>query len=154
MAVREVAARDFARAPKAPSGSRRTDLSCGVGPQVYGQTDRRRASFSVEDYTTCTVPVPPRRRAGSRPGELSDEFRAAIATEARRLESAGTPVDVIRGVGDAFAALDDEVAQFAAVRLRAIAELRGQGWTYSKISDETGLSEARVAQLARAARGA
>jgi uncharacterized protein YerC len=112
----------------------------------------RRASFSVEDYSACTVPVPPRRRAGSRPGELSEDFRAAIAAEAERLEGAGSAVEVIRGVGDAFAALDDELAQFAAVRLRAVAELRAQGWTYAQIHEATGLSEARVAQLARAAR--
>jgi DNA-directed RNA polymerase specialized sigma24 family protein len=114
----------------------------------------RRASFSVEDYTSCAGTVPPKRRAGARPGELSAEFRAALAQEAERLEQAGTPVEVIRGVGDAFAALDEELAQFAAVRLRAVEHLRGEGWTYARISKATGLSEARVAQLVRASRNA
>jgi uncharacterized protein YerC len=79
---------------------------------------------------------------------------AAIAEEARRLEAIESPVEVICSVGDTFAALDAELEQIARVRLRAIAHLRGEGWTYDRIEAATGLSKARVAQLARLARRA
>lgn len=95
---------------------------------------------------------PRRRRAGSRPGHLSDEFKAAIANEAARLENIGGPPAVIRAVGDAFAALDGELEQLAQVRLRAVGYLRGEGWTYERIAEATGLSLARAAQLSRTAR--
>jgi DNA-directed RNA polymerase specialized sigma24 family protein len=94
---------------------------------------------------------PRRRRTGARPGRLSPGLRAAIATEADNLEASGGPLAVIRAVGDAFAALDAELEVLAQVRLRAVAELRGEGWTYDRIAEATGLSKARVAQLSRAA---
>lgn len=92
--------------------------------------------------------MPPRRqRDGSRSGSLSKAVREALEQEARRLQELPDPVDTIRGVGDAFAALDEELARFADVRLKAVDALRDQGWSYDKIAAETGLSKGRVAQL-------
>lgn len=113
----------------------------------------RRASLSTVVYTKSPEGMPPRRRrAGSRPGRLSNELKTAIAHEAARLENVGGPAAVVRAVGDAFAALDGELEQLSQVRLRAVGHLRGEGWTYQRIADATGLSLARVAQLARAVR--
>ena len=50
------------------------------------------------------------------------------------------------------AALDDALAEIALLRLRAIAELRRQGWSYDRIADAKSLSKGRVAQLARETR--
>ncbi|MDU0314101.1 hypothetical protein RKE38_10430 [Phycicoccus sp. M110.8] len=62
------------------------------------------------------------------------------------------PLEVIAAVGDVFASLDDALAEVALPRLRAVAELRRQGWSYDRIAAATQLSKGRVAQLAREAR--
>lgn len=96
--------------------------------------------------------MPPRRRAarsGARPGDLSPELRAAIREEAKRLGATGGPVEQIRSVGDAFAALDGELERIAKVRLAAVRRLRRDGWSYDRIAEETGLSKGRVAQLVK-----
>ena len=62
------------------------------------------------------------------------------------------PLVVIAAVGDVFAALDDALEQLAMPRLRAVADLRRQGWSYDRIAAATNLSKGRVAQLAREAR--
>ena len=59
---------------------------------------------------------------------------------------------VIASVGDLFASLADALAELAQPRLRVVAELRRQGWSYDRIADATGLSKGRVAQLSREAR--
>lgn len=92
---------------------------------------------------------PRRRRTGARPGQLSNEFREAVAVEAQRLRDLGDPIEVIRGVADAFAAMDRELEQFAQVRLDAIRDLREEGYSYDRIALTTGLSKGRVAQLVR-----
>jgi DNA-directed RNA polymerase specialized sigma24 family protein len=97
--------------------------------------------------------VPPRRRrAGSRPGQLSPELRDAITAEAAQLGALDEPLTVIEAVGDTFVALDDALAELALPRLRAVAELRSQGWSYDRIAAATNLSNGRVTQLAREAR--
>lgn len=92
------------------------------------------------------------RRAGYRPGKLSPQLQAAISQEACRLGEPEEPLEVIAAVGDVFASLDDALAELALPRLRAIADLRRQGWSYDRIATETNLSKGRVAQLAREAR--
>lgn len=94
---------------------------------------------------------PRRRRAGYRPGQLSPELRAAITAEAAHLADVSEPLAVIEAVGDTFAALDDALAELAMPRLRAIAKLREDGWSYDRIAAATNLSKGRVAQLAREA---
>jgi len=93
-----------------------------------------------------------RSRAGARPGELDPNLRAALRSEVQRLERLPDPVARIQAVNDSFAALDDELARLAGVRLRAVSALRGEGWTYARLVLSTGLSKTRVAQLARQAR--
>lgn len=96
--------------------------------------------------------VPPRRRrAGYRPGQLSPELSDAISAEAASLDALDEPLAVIAAVGDTFAALDDALAEIALPRLRAIALLRRQGWSYDRLAAATDLSKGRVAQLAREA---
>lgn len=95
---------------------------------------------------------PRRRRAGYRPGQLSPELRAAISAEAAAQGELAEPFAVIEAVGDTFAALDDALAEIALPRLRAIAQLRRDGWSYDRIAAATKLSKGRVAQLAREAR--
>lgn len=91
-------------------------------------------------------------RAGYRPGKLSPELQKAITAEAVRLSEPEDPLSVIAAVGDVFASLDDALAELALPRLKAIAQLRRQGWSYDRIAAETMLSKGRVAQLAREAR--
>ena len=94
--------------------------------------------------------MPPHaRRSGARRGSLSPSVRRELRAEAKRLAELGEPVAVIRAVGDAFAALDAELERVAAVRLRAVRQLRSDGWSYDRIAEATGLSKARVAQLSR-----
>jgi DNA-directed RNA polymerase specialized sigma24 family protein len=80
---------------------------------------------------------------------LSPQVRKALRDEAKRLEAAGGPVEQVRAVGDAFAALDAELERVAKVRLRAVAQLRRDGWSYDRIAAATGLSKGRVAQLVK-----
>lgn len=98
--------------------------------------------------------MPPRRRrrSGYRAGHLSPQLDQAISDEAQSLADLQEPLAVIAAVGDTFAALDDAVAQLALPRLRAVAQLRRQGWSYDRIAAATNLSKGRVAQLAKEAR--
>lgn len=91
-------------------------------------------------------------RAGYRAGAMSDDLRFAIAAEVQRLSTLGDPVEQARAVGDLFAAIDVELEQVAAVRLEAVREMRAQKLTYAQIAERTGITEARVAQLAREVR--
>lgn len=99
------------------------------------------------------MPPRARRRAGARRGALSPEVRDALRTEADRLAKLGEPLEVIKAVGDAFAALDGELERLARPRLEAVRALRRDGWSYDRIATATGLSKGRVAQLARDVRG-
>ena len=69
--------------------------------------------------------------------------------EAELLAGIEDPAKRAKAVGDAFAALDAELARLAAVRYDAVRELRAQGWSYDKLAAAAGLSKSRVAQLVR-----
>lgn len=117
---------------------------------------KQRASSHTEVYTqwAWSVPQPGRvRRAGARPGVLAKDLRTALRQEATRLSAITDPVARIKAVGDAFAALDTELERLALVRLQAVRDLRGLGWSYDRIAAGTGLSKGRVAQLCRDDRG-
>jgi hypothetical protein len=75
-----------------------------------------------------------------------------LRAEVARLRAIDNDVDRIRGVGDVLATLEAEWARVVDVRLSAVARLRAQGWSYSRIVAATGLSKSRVAQLVREAR--
>lgn len=126
---------------------------CSSGRYVPSPVRReRRASGRLDVYTPWGVIVSPRRRrAGHRVGQLSANLRAAITAEAELLEDPENPLATVTAVGDVFAALDDALAEIALPRLRAIADLRRQGWSYDRIAAATNLSKGRVAQLAREA---
>lgn len=97
--------------------------------------------------------MPPRRRRdGYRPGTLSPALNDALEAEGARLDAIAGPLETIAAVGDTYAALDDALDAIALPRLRAIAQLRAQGWSYDRIAAATELSKGRVAQLVRAAR--
>ncbi len=119
-----------------------------------------RVTYSMEpgthqDPAVGGVRVPPRRRRdGYRPGEqLSDTLHDAIAAEGDALEAIESPVETIEAVGQTWVALDDALEAISLPRLRAIAHLRGEGWSYDRIAAVTTLSKGRVAQLAREALG-
>ncbi|NHC21860.1 hypothetical protein G6553_01555 [Nocardioides sp. IC4_145] len=59
---------------------------------------------------------------------------------------------MITATGDAFAAMDEALAELAEPRLRAIAQLRRDGWSYDRIATATKLSKSRVVQLVQEAR--
>ena len=129
----------------APTRGRKRPTATSLAPA-------RRASKTIEVYSRSTSSVPDRRhRSGYRAGELSDDLLRALDAEVARLEAIPDPIEQTRAVGDAFAALDIELEALADVRLRAISRLRAGGWTYARIAQATGLSDARVAQLARQA---
>ncbi|VXB04093.1 conserved exported hypothetical protein [Aeromicrobium sp. 9AM] len=115
-----------------------------------------RACWSVDLYTQCGGEMPSRRhnRAGARDGIISAELQAALLRECHQLGSIVEAVERVQALNDFFAQLDFELEQFADVRLDAVAELRGRGWSYDRIASETKLSKSRVAQLSRAARRA
>jgi hypothetical protein len=77
-----------------------------------------------------------RRRSGARAGQLPDERRAALRDESERLAAIDDLLVAIRAVGDAFAALDDELARLAQVRLVAVRRLRQPGWSYDRIAED------------------
>lgn len=76
----------------------------------------------------------------------------AIAAEAARLDALGDDVAIIRATSTVFNALEDAILAIGEPRLRALVRLRGQGWSYNRLVDATGLSKTRVAQLVREAR--
>lgn len=96
--------------------------------------------------------APRRRRAGYKPGELSPQMRAAIAAESARLAELDDDIDIVRAVGEWFNALDDAILEIGEHRLLALGRLRGDGWTYSRLIDATGLSKARISTLVNRAR--
>ena len=109
--------------------------------------------YEVPLYTPHRGRVPPRRRRdGYRPATLGDDLCAVIAAGGERLEGIGNALEIIAAVGDTYAALDDALEAIAVPRLRAVAQLRAQGWSYDRIAAATDLSKGRVAQLVRAAR--
>lgn len=69
--------------------------------------------------------MPSRRRSnrsGYRPGQLSDELENALKEEAENFDSIEDELELIRAVGDTFAALDVALEELAVPRLRALAE--------------------------------
>lgn len=68
------------------------------------------------------------------------------------MEAIEGPVETIEAVGRTWVALDDALETISLPRLRAIAHLRREGWSYDRIAEATTLSKGRVAQLAREAR--
>lgn len=121
-----------------------TDRTVAVGTAV----SRPWSASQVCNRLYCLAGrVPVRRRVGT-----SNELRAALRTEVARLRAIDNDVDRIRGVGDVLATLEAEWARVVDVRLSAVARLRAQGWSYSRIVAATGLSKSRVAQLVREAR--
>lgn len=95
---------------------------------------------------------PRRRRAGYQPGDLSEQMRDAIAAEAARLDALGDDLATIRATSEVFNALEDAILSIGEPRLRALARLRAEGWSYNRLVEATGLSKTRVAQLVREAR--
>ncbi|GAB3868878.1 hypothetical protein GCM10028801_45440 [Nocardioides maradonensis] len=79
-------------------------------------------------------------------------MRAAIEAEAARLGAIEAPLDAVAAVGEVFNGLDDVLDELSVPRLRAIARLRAEGWSYERIAESTRLSKGRVAQLAREAK--
>jgi hypothetical protein len=110
---------------------------------------RRRADFLADLCKRSSAGVPPRRRAGSRPGDISPEFQAALAAEVERLAGLGDSQVVVRAVNDFFAQLDFELEAVADVRQDAVRQLRQQGWTLERIAEATGLSVSRGGQISR-----
>ena len=88
---------------------------------------------------------------GARPGTLAPPVRDALRADVQRIAASDDPLEIIRDVGDAFAALDAELARYADIRLNALIRLRADGWSYDRIAAATGLSKDRVARLARSA---
>lgn len=82
---------------------------------------------------------------------MTPKLREAIKEEAQRLDELEDAVITVRSAGDFFAQLDLEMEAITEVRARAVRRLRSDGWAYTRIAAETGLSYARVAQLARSA---
>ncbi|TQJ49281.1 hypothetical protein FBY26_0959 [Phycicoccus sp. SLBN-51] len=79
-------------------------------------------------------------------------MRDAITAEAARLEDVEDDLETIRATGQVFNALDDAILAIGEPRLRALARLRAQGWSYNRLVEATGLSKTRVAQLVKEAR--
>ena len=116
-------------------------------PEVGGSRARIRPIGRTGD-----VPTRRQNRSGARDGLISAELQAALLAEAHQLASIDGAVEQVKAVNDFFAQLDAELEQFADVRFEAVSQLRAEGMSYDRIAEATGLSKARVAQLARAAR--
>ena len=54
---------------------------------------------------------PRRRRAGYKPGELSEQMRHAISAEAARLDALGDDLATIRATSEVFNALEDAILE-------------------------------------------
>lgn len=79
-------------------------------------------------------------------------MRGAISAEAARLDALDNDLATIRATSEVFNALEDAILEIGEPRLRAIARLRADGWSYTKLVEATGLSKTRVAQLVSEAR--
>jgi hypothetical protein len=111
---------------------------------------RPRVQTSARSALHGVPPRPRQPRAGAHRGALSRELRQALRAEAARLARLGDPEAQIRGVSDAFAALDPELARLSEVRYRAIQTLRREGGrSYERLVAASGLSKTRVAQQCR-----
>lgn len=95
---------------------------------------------------------PRRRRAGYRPGDLSQQLRDAIAAEAELLSQVETDLAMVDAVSETLAAVEEELDAVRMLRWEAIASLRAQGWSYDRMAAATSLSKTRVRQLAAEAR--
>jgi len=81
-------------------------------------------------------------------------MREAIAAESARLAELDDDVEIIKAVGAWFNALDDAILEVGQHRLDAITRLRGEGWSYSRLIEQTGLSKTRISHLVNRARRA
>jgi DNA-directed RNA polymerase specialized sigma24 family protein len=113
---------------------------------------RRHAVVRVDLYTDVSASTPLSRRTPGAPATLSVNLRTAFDAEVIALQEQPDPLHAIRVVGNTFAALDTELERLASLRLKAVAELKADGWGHGRIAAATGLSKSRVAQLAAAAR--
>ena len=73
------------------------------------------------------------------PADLEAALGAALST--------GSPMDRYLTAGLDLAVAEAEVARCADERARALADLHGEGWSYARIAEATGLSRARAQQL-------
>jgi hypothetical protein len=97
--------------------------------------------------------VPAReRRPGYRPVELPASVATGVEAELAGLEQLDAGAQV-RELSRLMSALDQLNARLAQLRLDAVADMREANLTYEQIAEQSGLSYARVAQLARAAKG-
>lgn len=80
---------------------------------------------------------------------VRDAVREACASTSRLQD----PLAQISAASVLMAALEEETVQLAQLRIAAVLELRRSGWSLGRIADATGLSKARIAQIARDARG-
>ena len=77
---------------------------------------------------------------------------ATVTARPSTLDALGDDLATIRATGQVFNALDGAILDIGEPRLRGIARLRAQGWSYNRLVEETGLSKTRVAQLVSEAR--
>jgi len=80
---------------------------------------------------------------------LETVVRAAFAQVQGPLSDLEDPAARVRAVNNVLAAVEEELAALAVIRIEAVLDLRRQGWSLDRIARETGLSKARVAQIAR-----
>lgn len=79
--------------------------------------------------------------------------RRALSGAAAQFEDLEDPVARISAVSAVLAAVEEVLAVLAQLRIVAVHQLRADGWSLDRIARATGLSKARVAQIARDPRG-
>jgi len=85
----------------------------------------------------------------SSPPTADHAVRRALRDTSADLERLPDPVTRIVAANLVMAAVDEELSTLAQIRIAAVHELRGLGWSLGRIAAATGLSKARVAQIAR-----
>jgi len=119
-----------------------------MGPQTR-PVQTCAASHRIGPYTKCTGRVTYSRAARGRPrrGRLPAALRDALRDEARRLSALHDPMSIMKATAETLAGLEREAEHIAAVRLRAVKQLRRDGWSYDDMARASGMSKSRIQQL-------
>lgn len=131
-----------------------------VPPAAHRQTRMARFIRWADDYTLWAFNPPaalapgasPTRRSGTLEPTNGDEL-VPLLTAVVSAGSINDPVATLRHLERIRSTVDKRLEDLHEESAQAVRLLRRRGWSFGRIAAETGISNVRVAQLARASLG-
>ncbi len=123
-----------------------------VPPAAHRQTRMARFIRWADDYTLWAFNPPAALAPGASPTRRSGTFEPRATLEMTG-GSADDPVATLRDLERVRSTVDKRLEDLHEESAQAVRLLRRRGWSFGRIAAETGISNVRVAQLARASLG-